>query len=71
LDPWISDKLFAMVQSRMMSRKSIGFLLSKVHITDDKEAKKNGWEDAVSLVIAECPLPECACCLHNSLYVSS
>jgi hypothetical protein len=60
-----------MVQSSMMNRKSIGFLPTKVQITDDKDAKKNGWEDAVSLVIAECPLPEYAFCLHNSLYVST
>ena len=46
----------------MMSGKSIGFLPTKVHIPDEKEVKKNGWGNAIDLVIDEWLLLEYACC---------
>jgi hypothetical protein len=59
-DPWPPDRVFALVQAGMLQGKSIDFLPVKVHVPDDKEARKNGWQN-VSLVIDEWLLLEYAC----------
>lgn len=59
-DSWLPDKVLALVQAGLLQGKSIGFLPTRVHIPDDKEAKKNGWEN-VGLVIDEWLLLEYAC----------
>jgi hypothetical protein len=60
-DPWPPDKVFALVQSGMLAGKSIGFLPTRVHIPDEKEARKHGWGESVGLVIDEWLLLEYAC----------
>lgn len=42
-DPWPPDKVFSLVQAGLLSGKSIGFLPTKLHFADEKEAIKNGW----------------------------
>lgn len=68
--PWSPDQAFALVQSGLMNGKSIGFLPTRVHVPDDRERKKNGWE-SVELVIDEWLLLEYACvyvpCNQDSL----
>jgi hypothetical protein len=59
-DPWPPDRVFALVQAGMLQGKSIGFLPVKVHVPDDKEVAKNGWQN-VGLVIDEWLLLEYAC----------
>jgi hypothetical protein len=59
-DPWPPDRVFALVQAGMLQGKSIGFLPVKVHVPDDQEARKNGWQN-VGLVIDEWLLLEYAC----------
>jgi hypothetical protein len=60
-DDWPPDKVFALVQAGLLQGKSIGFLPTRVHVPDDKEARKHGWGDRVSLVIDEWLLLEYAC----------
>lgn len=60
-DPWPPDKVFALVQAGMMNGKSIGFLPTRVHVPDAREAEQRGWNN-VSLVIDEWVLLEYACC---------
>ena len=48
-------------QGGLLQGKSIGFLPTRVHVPDEKEAKKNGWGNDVSLVIDEWLLLEYAC----------
>jgi len=60
-DPWPPDKVLALVQSGLLQGKSIGFLPTKVHIPDEKEVRRNGWGEQVSLVIDEWLLLEYAC----------
>lgn len=42
-DPWPSDRVFSLIQSGLLSGKSIGFLPTRVHFADSKEATKNNW----------------------------
>jgi len=58
--PWQPDQALALVQSGLMNGKSIGFLPTRVHVPDQREREKNGWE-AVELVIDEWLLLEYAC----------
>jgi hypothetical protein len=60
-EPWVPDRVLALVQAGLLQGKSIGFLPTRVHIPDDKEVQKNGWTDQVSLVIDEWLLLEYAC----------
>ena len=60
-DPWPPDKVLALVQAGLLQGKSIGFLPTKVHIPDEKEVRRNGWGEQVSLVIDEWLLLEYAC----------
>jgi hypothetical protein len=60
-DPWPSDQVFALIQAGLLQGKSIGFLPVKAHVPDGKEVHKNGWGDAVGLVIDEWLLLEYAC----------
>jgi hypothetical protein len=60
-EAWVPDKVLALVQAGLLQGKSIGFLPTKVHIPDEKEVRKNGWGDQVSLVIDEWLLLEYAC----------
>jgi hypothetical protein len=60
-DEWLPDKVLALVQAGLLQGKSIGFLPTRVHVPDEKEAKKNGWGNNVSLVIDEWLLLEYAC----------
>jgi hypothetical protein len=59
-EPWPSDKVFALVGAGLLNGKSIGFLPTKVHYADDKEAVKNGWPVGAH-VIDEWLLLEYAC----------
>jgi hypothetical protein len=60
-DPWPPDKVLALVQAGLLQGKSIGFLPTKLHIPDEKEASRNNWNNDVSLVIDEWLLLEYAC----------
>jgi hypothetical protein len=60
-ETWPPDQVFALIQAGLLQGKSIGFLPVKVHVPDDKEVRKNGWEDNVGLVIDEWLLLEYAC----------
>jgi hypothetical protein len=60
-EAWVPDKVLALVQAGLLQGKSIGFLPTKVHIPDEKEVRKNGWSEQVSLVIDEWLLLEYAC----------
>jgi hypothetical protein len=60
-DDWPPDKVFALVQAGLLQGKSIGFLPTKVHVPDAKEAGARGWADRVGLVIDEWLLLEYAC----------
>src|SRR5207245_7581430 len=53
-------KVLALIQAGLLQGKSIGFLPTRVHVPDDKERQKNGW-DNVGLVIEEWLLLEYAC----------
>src|SRR5207248_3355343 len=59
-EPWPPDKVLALIQAGLLQGKSIGFLPTRVHVPDEKERQKNGW-DNVSLVIDEWLLLEYAC----------
>ncbi len=58
-DPWLPDKVFALVQAGLLNGKSIGFLPTKAHFADSKEAKKEGWPEG-TLVFDEWLLLEYA-----------
>ena len=60
-EAWVPDKVLALVQAGLLQGKSIGFLPTKVHIPDEKEARRNGWGEQVALVIDEWLLLEYAC----------
>ena len=60
-DAWPPDQVLALVQAGLLQGKSIGFLPTKVHIPNEKEATRHGWGDQVSLVIDEWLLLEYAC----------
>jgi hypothetical protein len=60
-DDWPPDKVLALVQAGLLQGKSIGFLPTRVHIPDAKEATERGWTDGVGLVIDEWLLLEYAC----------
>jgi hypothetical protein len=57
---WPADVAFALVQSGLLLDKSIGFLPTRVHVPEQKEIDKNGWQN-VGLVIDEWLLLEYAC----------
>jgi hypothetical protein len=59
-ETWPPDQAFALIQAGLLQGKSIGFLPTKVHVPDDKEARQFGW-DNVGLVIDEWLLLEYAC----------
>jgi hypothetical protein len=59
-DPWPSDRVFSLVQAGLLNGKSIGFLPTKVHFADAKEARKNAWPEG-TLIIDEWLLLEYAC----------
>jgi hypothetical protein len=59
-EPWPPDKVLALIQAGLLQGKSIGFLPTRVHVPDERERQKNGWDD-VSLVIDEWLLLEYAC----------
>jgi hypothetical protein len=60
-EAWPADQAFALVQAGLLNGKSIGFVPTKVHIPDEREARQQGW-DEVTLVIDEWILLEYACC---------
>ena len=60
-DEWPPDKVFALVQAGLLQGKSIGFLPTRIHVPDTKEATERGWGDGVGLVIDEWLLLEYAC----------
>jgi hypothetical protein len=59
-EAWTPDKVFTLVQSGLLQGKSIGFLPTKVHFADSKEAKKESWPEG-TLVFDEWLLLEYAC----------
>jgi hypothetical protein len=59
-EPWLPDQVFALVQAGLLCGKSIGFLPIEVHLPDEKEARRHGW-DEVRLVIDRWLLLEYAC----------
>jgi hypothetical protein len=59
--PWTPDQVFALVQNGLLAGKSIGFLPTKAHFADSKEAKKEAWPEG-TLVFDEWLLLEYACC---------
>jgi hypothetical protein len=60
-EPWPPDKVLTLVQAGLMQGKSIGFLPTRAHFADAKEAKKNDWPDGV-IVFEEWLLLEYAVC---------
>ena len=60
-ESWAPDKVFSLVQAGMLQGKSIGFLPTKVHFADGKEAKKESWPEG-TLVFDEWLLLEYAVC---------
>lgn len=60
-DSWPPDKVFTLVQAGLMNGKSIGFLPTKAHFAEQKEAIKNGWPEG-TLIFDEWLLLEYACC---------
>jgi phage head maturation protease len=58
-DPWAPDNVFALVQAGLLNAKSIGWLPTKVHYPDPKEASANGW-NTDTMVIDEWLLVEYA-----------
>jgi hypothetical protein len=60
-DEWPPDKVLALVQAGLLQGKSIGFLPTRVHVPNTKEAGDRGWGDRVGLVIDEWLLLEYAC----------
>jgi hypothetical protein len=59
-EQWMPDKVFPLVQEGLLNGKSIGFIPTKVHLADRKEAQKNNWETD-TLVIDEWLMLEYAC----------
>jgi hypothetical protein len=57
---WPADVAFTLVQADLLRGKSIGFLPTRVHVPDQKEIDRNGWQQ-VALVIDEWLLLEYAC----------
>jgi hypothetical protein len=60
-DEWPPDKVLALVQAGLLQGKSIGFLPTRVHVPNTKEAGDRGWGERVGLVIDEWLLLEYAC----------
>jgi hypothetical protein len=60
-EPWVPDRIFALVQAGLLQGKSIGFLPTRTHFADSKEAKKEGWPEG-ALIIDEWLLLEYAVC---------
>jgi hypothetical protein len=58
---WVPDQVLGLVQAGLLQGKSIGFLPTKVHAPDRKEADRQGWGEGVHLVIDEWLLLEYAC----------
>jgi phage head maturation protease len=58
-DPWAPDNVFALVQAGLLNAKSIGWLPTKVHCPDPREASANGW-NTDTMVIDEWLLVEYA-----------
>jgi hypothetical protein len=58
-EPWPPDSVFALIQAGLLNGKSIGWLPTKVHWAEPKEAAKNSWPDS-TLVIEEWLLIEYA-----------
>jgi len=49
---WRPDQVFAQIQAGLLNGKSIGWLPTKAHFADQKEAQKNGYPDG-ALVVEE------------------
>jgi hypothetical protein len=58
-DAWPPDKVFSLVQAGLLQGKSIGFLPTKVHLADRKEAAQRDWPEG-TLVFDEWLLLEYA-----------
>jgi len=58
-DTWPPDKVFTLIQAGLLNGKSIGWLPTKAHYAEQKEAIKNGWKDG-TLVVEEWLLIEYA-----------
>jgi hypothetical protein len=58
---WMPDRVFALVQAGLLQGKSIGFLPTRTHFADSKEAAREGWPEG-TLVIDEWLLLEYAVC---------
>jgi hypothetical protein len=56
---WEPDKVFAQIQAGLLNAKSIGWLPTKAHFADVKEAAKNNWREG-TLVVEEWLLIEYA-----------
>jgi hypothetical protein len=56
---WQLDKVFAQIQAGLLNAKSIGWLPTKAHFADVKEAAKNNWRNG-TLVVEEWLLIEYA-----------
>jgi hypothetical protein len=56
---WEPDKVFAQIQAGLINAKSIGWLPTKAHFADVKEAAKNNWREG-TLVVEEWLLIEYA-----------
>jgi hypothetical protein len=59
-ESWLSDQVFAMIQTGLLMGKSIGFLPVKIHGPSREEREREGWSE-VKLVIDEWVLLEYAC----------
>lgn len=60
-EPWMPDRIFALVQAGLVSAKSIGFLPLKIRPPTPAEMQQNGWPGDVVL-IESWLLLEYACC---------
>jgi phage head maturation protease len=47
---WEPDKVFAQIQAGLLNAKSIGWVPTKAHFADVKEAAKNNWHEGMLIV---------------------
>jgi hypothetical protein len=51
-DCWPPDKVFTLIQAGLLNGKSIGWLPTKAHYAEPKEAVKNNWPDGTLVIEA-------------------
>lgn len=60
-EPWLPDQVFALIQAGLLRGKSIGFLPLEVHVPEEQEIARHGWDEQVRLVVDRWLLLEYAC----------